>query len=129
MRTKTITRPAEERVVRRGHSDLIAFDSESGLETWVDHDPDNPGKFRLRHTQEVADILDNNTQLANDTDRSKRGIKNSLWHVGTIPDVVWMKWRHEEGIDIFNPQHTKAIMRKLQDVEFKRLKTTQGRII
>ena len=110
------------------HSDLVSVDPDTGLQCWQDHDPNHPGRFKLRYTQEVTPMLDEIATLANDTDRKRRGIKQGWWHVGHIPDVVWLKWKLEENIDIFNPEHSKHIMKKLQSPDYRRLMATSGRI-
>jgi hypothetical protein len=49
-------------------------------------------------------------------------------HAAHIPDAVWMKWKIEEGIDIFNKDHLPAIKRKLDDPEWRHLRTSVFRL-
>lgn len=66
-------------------------------------------------------------------ERNKRAdthkIGKDVWHVGSIPASVGMKWLVEEGIDMWNPEHRPAVMRKLMDSDYRHLVPGMGRII
>lgn len=71
-------------------------------------------------------VVDHTTRLQNDTDYSKRGIKNDWWHVGTIPAEVQLEWLNQ-GYDI-TKMTTAEIMQKLRHPDYARLRATSGRI-
>jgi len=73
-------------------------------------------------------VLDGNKTLANDSDYSRKGIKNEMWHYACIPNVVQEQWLRTYG-----PEHwpmkagnEELLMRLLNSPEWKYLKTTSG---
>jgi hypothetical protein len=80
--------------------------------------------MRLTHEQDIGDILDGNKRLANNEDLSRKGIKRDMWHYATVPNAVALKWKQEKGVDVFNPEHRKAMFKLLNDPEYRYLKTT-----
>jgi hypothetical protein len=47
-----------------------------------------------------------------------------MWHYASIPTGLQMKWLIEEGLDVYDDNHWPRILRKLNDPEYKYLKTT-----
>jgi len=104
---------------------------------FVEHDPYTgyiteyltDGKsLQERTTVDVAAsraVADHTAALANDTDYSKRGIRNDWWHVGTIPAEVQLEWLIK-GYDITR-MTTQEIMQKLRHPDYARLRATSGR--
>jgi len=78
----------------------------------------------LTHEQQVNGILDQNKALANDTDRTKRQIKDDMVHYATVPNSLILKWQIEKGVDVFNTHHRKKVFELLNDPEYRFLKTT-----
>ena len=107
------------------YRELIERDPLTGMETWFE--TAGEGKFSIHYRQDVQPILEANKANALDTSRKTQGIKNSWMHAATIPLVVVQKWLGE-GIDIFNPDHSEAIRRKLNDPEYAYLKAIHGRV-
>ena len=71
-------------------------------------------------------VIERNKVIAGDDDRSRRGRKNGMWLVGSIPTIICFKWLNEEGIDVFNKNHKQAVLRKLEDPEWRYLRTAPG---
>jgi hypothetical protein len=104
---------------------------------FVEHDPYSgfiteyltDGKvLQERTTVDVAAsraVVDHTSKLQNDTDYSKRGIKNDWWHVATIPAEVQLEWL-TQGYDIMK-MSTKEIMTKLRHPDYAKLRATSGR--
>jgi hypothetical protein len=42
--------------------------------------------------------------------------------------IIIEKWKVEEGIDVFNPDHINRVRAKLNSNEYKYLRTSSGRI-
>lgn len=84
------------------------------------------GELIIQRSQDVAPILDRNKALANDGDgySASRDIRR----VASIPLVLVEKWKNEEGIDLFNPDHLPAVRRKLNSPEYQYLRTAPGRL-
>jgi hypothetical protein len=55
-------------------------------------------------------------------------IDKDLWHVGHIPASLGLKWLVEEGVDMWNPEHRPAVMRKLMDSDYRYLVPGMSRI-
>lgn len=95
----------------------------SGVETWVDdHDDD---QWRINHRQNVAPFLDYAQALRNDG-ATDRGIRNDFWHFATIPNVVILKLKQEDGVDVFNRNHYPRLF-QLLNTKYRYLKTTDKR--
>lgn len=104
------------------------LDEDKDLRVRVEHEHDPIlGKSRIISVQDCDPILENNKRRQTNgpqyMDREK-----AFRHAAHIPDVVWMKWKLEEGIDIFNKDHLPAIKRKLDDPEWRHLRTDSFRL-
>jgi hypothetical protein len=68
------------------------------------------------------------TNLRNDPEYAKRGIKNEMQHVASIPNHVYMEWKQKFGFDLFDA-HPNQIARFIDGhPEYHYLKVTSGRI-
>lgn len=104
---------------------LLDSDSITGTKTYHHYDHDTQ-ITRIETVQNVEPILNHNKELAK-TDCEKMGIKNDWWFVGTIPNGVIAKWLNE-GIDFYNKDHWPAVKRKLNDPEWRYLRTGRGKL-
>jgi hypothetical protein len=82
------------------------------------------GSMRVVHEQDTKSILDANKRLANNDSLTRKGIKNDMLHYATIPNTLIVKWKQENGVDIFNPDHRGKMFRLLNHPDYKYLKTT-----
>ncbi len=72
--------------------------------------------------QDVEPILENNKRLQSEP----QSRKSSFRHIGTIPNVILLKWMHEEGVDLMRlrgDEWAKFIKRKLDDPDWRHLRT------
>lgn len=106
---------------------LLDYDPITGVTQYFHYD-ELTGDWGIESVQDVEPILELNKALRNDTNYSKNGIKNEFWHVARIPVIVQEKWLREEGLDIYNRDHWKRVQRKLNNQEYKDLRTTDGTI-
>ena len=92
---------------------------------WGHFDPDT-GDATFETRQDVQAIIDNNKEKQNLGD----GYSPSReWRrAASIPLVVVEQWRHDYGVDIFNPNHKDAIRRLLNDIDYLYLRTAAGRL-
>ena len=102
---------------------ILDYDPFSRITRTFDYDESTDTAY-VHSTQDVSLILDANKVLANDTEVTKRGIKNEWWHYATIPNIVIEKWLNEHGVDVYKKEHEKAVFRLLNQPEYKYLKTT-----
>lgn len=101
---------------------LLDFDPLSKESVWFEMDSD--GIATLTHEQDMTPIIEANKMMANDTDYTKAGMKADWWHYARIPNNLIHKWLVEEGIDVFDKNHKKKVFQKLNDPEYRFLKTT-----
>lgn len=80
----------------------------------------------LEYVQDVEPLLELNKKLQNETEYSKSGIKQEMWHYASIPNGLVMKWLIEEGLDVYDDNAWPQIMRKLNDPQYAYLKATTG---
>lgn len=78
----------------------------------------------LDRTQDVEPIIELNKRLQSEPQRSDWGR-----HIGTIPNVILEKWLNEEWnkgnttLQLFTPEFEALIERKLNDPDWKYLRT------
>lgn len=96
------------------------YNPTSGCYTSIEDTAD--GGVVLKTIQDVQPVLDH-VQRKRDSGLVDRGIKKDWWHYATIPAAVWLKWKQERGVDIFNKDHEKKVL-KLINSEYPRLKNT-----
>lgn len=75
----------------------------------------------IRTMQDVAPVLDHVADVRN-SELTDRGIKKGWWKYATIPGAVWLRWK-DEGVDIFNKDQTKEVLKKINK-EYPKLKNT-----
>ena len=61
---------------------------------------DNDGKLYTTYEQDLEGVLERTRALRNADDYWKQGVKNSMVHIATIPDVVVLELR-KIGIDVY----------------------------
>jgi hypothetical protein len=83
-------------------------------------------KFHFSYEQDPTILLEANKEAANDTDKTKRGIKNEYWLYARIPAIVELEWLHKYGVSLDNKNHRKKIFQLLNDPDYRYLKTTAG---
>lgn len=81
----------------------------------------------IETVQDVAPILERNKALQNADDGGWSPTRD-LRRAATIPDIIILKWRNEEGIDVFDPNHWPAVRRKLNSSEYRWLRTAPGTV-
>ena len=102
---------------------LIDRNPLTGGECWYEYDS-LTDTATITHEQDVGPMLERNIVAQNDDDKTKRGIKGDWWKYASIPNIVWMKWKQEKGVDIFDKGHRAAMFKLLNDPEYRFLKTT-----
>lgn len=93
----------------------------------VEHEVD-PGTGRVVHrtSQDVEPILELNQKLYNLEDRGWS--QSGEWRrAASIPLVVAEQWMRE-GVNVFKREHWPAVARKLNDPEWRKLRTAPGRL-
>lgn len=81
----------------------------------------------VERTQDVQAILDDNKRQFNDTPEFGK-FGGDMTKVASIPLVVLEKWQKEEGLNYLNKEDWPKIMAKLNDGDYKLLRTYNGKI-
>lgn len=105
---------------------LLEHDPLTGITQYHYYDPLTK-ETTIETIQDVEPILEMNRSLQNDNDYSKSGMKNEFWHAARIPNNVQYQWL-KEGIDIFNKDHWPKVKQKLNDPEWRHLRTSLGKV-
>ena len=83
------------------------------------------GKMHITNEQDVTPIVDYATDLRNNTDYSKRGIKDDQWHYARIPNAVMLEMNSKHGVNMFHGKPDwKAIFRCI-NTHYPYLKATE----
>ena len=82
------------------------------------------GQVHITNEQDVNPIMDYATELRNNTDYSRRGIKKDHWHYARIPNGVMLDMKQKHGVDMFTGKPDwKAVLRCI-NTHYPYLKTT-----
>ena len=101
---------------------LLDYDPLTGIKyEFIDGEGDS---FHIRETQDVQPFIDHNKRLQN-TGKDYWRAGGDWRHEATIPLGVQMEWLTKYGIEVWNPDHQKAVVKKLNDPEWKYLKTAE----
>lgn len=102
---------------------LFDHDPLTGMTIWW-HENELTGEVAFEYEQDVEPILEENKALQNMDEVTKQGFKNEFWRYASIPNGIQMKWLLEEGLDVYDKNAWPQVMRKLNDPEYRHLKTT-----
>ena len=105
---------------------LLDHDPVTGLAEYHHYDATTDTTV-IETVQDVAPVLERNKALQNADDGGWSPTRD-LRRAATIPDIIILKWRNEEGIDVFDPNHWPAVKRKLNSSEYRWLRTAPGTI-
>ena len=85
------------------------------------------GGFSIAYEQDCQDIIDANKEKASyGRDYYVSKDQEGEYHkVGSIPLNIWFQWLNEDGVDAFAPGNEEYLTRKLNDPEWKYLKTAE----
>lgn len=86
-----------------------------------DHKDDS---FVIGHHQDCTPIIEDNKRAMLNVDKHKAQSKYEWAHYAKIPNIIILKWRLENGVDFFNRDHWKDVMKLLNSREYAYLKRT-----
>jgi hypothetical protein len=90
---------------------------------WVTQDD---GSYGISSEQDVEAIVEDNKARQNHNDGFSP--TRELRHIAHVPTIIWLKWLQEEGFDAFDPANDALLRRKLNDPEWRYLRTCPGRV-
>jgi hypothetical protein len=93
------------------------------------HDPMNPDSMTIQTTYDCTDVIEANKQKVADN-RHQRFGSEMMHHFAEIPNGVVVKFKKDFNIDVFSkePEQRRRLLRKLEDPEWKYLKTTTAKL-
>lgn len=100
------------------------YRSEAGVQHFLRYDGD--GKYSCVSVADCEPILDRNKAMATHNDGYSPS--RELRRAASIPLIVWMKWMNEDGVDVFKPENETYLKRKLNDPDWRHLRTATGRL-
>ena len=103
---------------------VLDHDPLTGVTEWFDYDPvaDEVRIWSETNDRDIKSFLDTTQTQRNDEDFSRRGIKQGFWKYASLPAHVIVELR-SKGIDVFNPGHTKDLVREI-NANYPATKTT-----
>ncbi len=104
---------------------FLGYDKGTGLAMYH-HWDEASQTAQLETVQDCNPILEANKMAAN-TDLQKKGIKNNMMFVGSIPNLVIQKWL-QEGINLYDPNDWEAVKKKLNSSEYMYLKAGNAKL-
>ena len=106
--------------------EVIDDGSWNGLKKSIRSMPDDPDGVQVLYEDVSRGAIIEENKRA-----ETHKVDKDLWHVGHIPASVCLKWRVEEGIDVYSsdPDMKKRVMRKLMDSDYRHLVPGMARII
>ena len=102
---------------------ILSHDKETGLIETMHYDS-TTDTMTIEHSQDVTKALEHTKNLAKDGDYTSNGMKGDNWlHYCHVPDIVILEIKKKYGLDLYNPDHMKAVFRVI-NTEYPALKTT-----
>ena len=99
---------------------------EIGIRTSFRYDEAND-EYGIRRAMDVEPIIQLNKQLYNDGTEGY-GPTREWRRAATIPNIFLEKWYKEEGIRWWDSEDTPKLMEKLDDPEYRHLRTAPGHL-
>lgn len=96
---------------------LLDYDPETGMREIFYGSADGES-FHIETVQDPDPIRRMLTKIKSENELNRKG---EMWHAGILPMATILKWKVEEGIDVFNPNHKDAVAKKLNSNEYRLL--------
>lgn len=84
------------------------------------------GTYTVWSTQDNDPILERNAAMANENNGYSPS--RDIRRMASIPLNLIQKWKHEEGFDALNPHNQDALTRKMNDIDYSKLRTAHWRV-
>ena len=106
---------------------LLGYDPLTGLKTYHEYDHTEKKTTISYEHDDVSPVLGWAHDLATSgLEKPNMRMRNKqMRHVACVPEGIILKWR-TEGIDLYNKDHWPMVRKKLNDPEYKYLRTWKG---
>ena len=105
---------------------LIDYDPLTETTSWFEYDA-LTDKTTIYTEQNVEAIIEANKRRQNDPSYAEHGKKQEYIHEACIPNSVIHQWL-KEGINFYNKEDWGKVRKKLNDPEYKYLRTTDRKL-
>lgn len=89
-------------------------------------EPDGNGGLLIHSVQDIAPIIERNKVLQTYNDGYSPS--RELRRVASIPNALLLKWKNDEGWDPWDPACAAKLAQKLNDPDFRFLRTAPGHL-
>ena len=104
---------------------LFYHNSVTVVSQYFDYDPAKD-TYYLTSTQDISGMLDDIKKSRDNPEVWNKGVKQEWAHFASIPPVVEMQLK-QKGIDMYNPDHTKALVKEInENYPYLKLTTKRG---
>lgn len=103
----------------------------AGCHWFVRYEHDANGNIIGRDFAMYADvqpILDHNGNMARQNDGWSTDKDKFMRRAASVPFALIEKWKNEEGWDYLNPDHADKAKQKLNDIDYRKLRTADWRV-
>ena len=101
------------------------FDQSEGVTEYFHYDDMTDTSF-IETVQDVEPHIEMAKAIRNNQEITKQGIKDGWWHIGHLPDVIILKMKEEDGVDVFDRNHWPKVGQLLND-KYSAFKLTDGK--
>lgn len=92
---------------------------------WITFDYNEDGdQVTIGHHQDCTAIIEDNKLASLDIDSHRKQSKNEWALYARVPNIVVMEWRQKFGVDFFNRNHWKRVLKLINSPDYKDLKRT-----
>lgn len=91
-----------------------------------DWEDNHDGTYTVHSSQDVETALDLNKAMANHNDGYSPS--REMRRAAHIPNIVLLQWRQEIGSDPLAPENRAWLLRRLDDPDWRYLRTAPGRL-
>lgn len=109
---------------RRMSRKFLSFDPTTGLLTTTAYED---GRNIIKYEQDLQPFWDANAESRADTDRWKKGVKESLAHAAFVPDLVIVDMKTRFGVNFYDKDQRKRVL-QLIETEYPNCKLTDKKL-
>ena len=90
------------------------------------HYDDQTDTMAIETVEDVEYAVEGAKAMRNDSEITKKGIKDGWWHVAHIPDSIILKMKFEDGVDVYDRNDWAKVGQLLND-KYAAFKLTDGK--
>lgn len=104
--------------------DDFLLTSAGGVRWYMRQEED--GTVHIGSSHDIDPILDANAAIANHSDGWNHD--KTFRHIGRVPHGLIEQWSAEDGIDFYNENCAKEVIRRLNSSEYHKLRTSHWKV-